>query len=141
MYINIKKILPYVTLTSSNAVRGDEHFFFFFSLTKKSKKKNMNHVSLTKKSKKKKTWITVSLSKKRWMTEVPYYRDEHVLHKSGQDAVHYLSFQRHIILFMAIVTIVAIGVVLPLNFQGSLEGDNKEFGHTTISNLDPSWEY
>jgi hypothetical protein len=29
--------------------------------------------------------------------------------------------------------------VLPINFQGDLEGNEKTFGHTTLSNLDPKW--
>ena len=31
-----------------------------------------------------------------------------------------------------------LGLVLPLNFQGSQLGDATEFGHTTLANLSPS---
>ena len=30
---------------------------------------------------------------------------------------------------------VCVCVILPINFQGSLQGSNQDFGHTTISNL------
>ena len=36
-----------------------------------------------------------------------------------------------------IVCVISIAIVLPINFHGELEGDEKEFGHTTMSNLSP----
>lgn len=36
---------------------------------------------------------------------------------------------------MAIITAVSLGIVLPINFAGDLEGDERSFGHTTVSNL------
>lgn len=57
--------------------------------------------------------------------------------KCGPDALQYLSFQRHIIFYMVIMMVISLTVVLPINFQGDLEGDEKTFGHTTLSNLDP----
>jgi hypothetical protein len=65
------------------------------------------------------------------------YRDENILLKCGPDAVQYLSFQRHIIVYMLIMMIISLTIVLPINFQGDLEGNEKTFGHTTLSNLDP----
>ena len=38
---------------------------------------------------------------------------------------------------MMIVCIISIAILLPINFQGTLEGGDKEFGHTTMSNLSP----
>ncbi|KAL7646711.1 UNVERIFIED_CONTAM: hypothetical protein RMT77_001964 [Armadillidium vulgare] len=73
-----------------------------------------------------------------WIPAVFKIKDEHILAKSGRDAVQYLSFQRHIIVYMMIVCVVCITIILPINFQGTLEGGEKEFGHTTLSNLDPS---
>lgn len=66
-----------------------------------------------------------------------FFRDDDILRKSGSDAIQYLSFQRHIIFYMIIVTFISLAIVLPINFQGNLQGDEKTFGHTTISNLDP----
>lgn len=57
--------------------------------------------------------------------------------KCGPDAVQYLSFQRHIIVSMLIMMIISLTIVLPINFQGDLEGDERTFGHTTLSNLHP----
>lgn len=67
------------------------------------------------------------------------YRDEQILAKSGKDAVQYLSFQRHMVVYLMIVCVISIAIVLPINFQGTLEGGPKEFGHTTMANLDPQW--
>lgn len=72
-----------------------------------------------------------------WIPALFKIKDEHVRRKSGPDAVHYLSFQRHIIAYMSVVCVIGIAVVLPINFQGTLEGDHQKFGHTTISNLSP----
>ncbi|XP_055630167.1 calcium permeable stress-gated cation channel 1 [Toxorhynchites rutilus septentrionalis] len=62
---------------------------------------------------------------------------EQILAHSGPDAVHYLSFQRHLMVLMAIITFISITIILPINFSGTLSGDKHSFGHTTISNLDP----
>lgn len=64
-------------------------------------------------------------------------RDDQIRAKCGDDAVQYLSFQRHIIALTAIIMFVCLTVALPINFQGDLKGDEKQFGHTTLSNLDP----
>ena len=47
-------------------------------------------------------------------------RDEHILQKCGRDAVQYLTFQRYLLVYMAVITVLSIGVVLPCNFQGNL---------------------
>lgn len=38
------------------------------------------------------------------------------------DAVHYLSFQRHLLILLALLTICSIGVILPVNLSGHLLG-------------------
>ena len=48
------------------------------------------------------------------------FRDEHILQKSGRDAVQYLTFQRYLIVYLGMVTVFCIAVVLPVNFQGDL---------------------
>ncbi|EAT37598.1 AAEL010404-PA [Aedes aegypti] len=63
---------------------------------------------------------------------------EQILTHSGPDAIHYLSFQRHLMTVMAIITFISITIILPINFSGTLSGDKNSFGHTTISNLDPN---
>lgn len=71
-----------------------------------------------------------------WLPAVFRLTREQVLAKCGPDAVHYLSFQRHAITLMFIVTLVSIGVILPINFQGTnLNVDSSTFSRTTLSNL------
>lgn len=62
---------------------------------------------------------------------------EQILMHSGPDAVHYLSFQQHLMTVMAIIKVISIAVILPVNYSGSLTGDVNSLGHTTISNLSP----
>ncbi len=68
-------------------------------------------------------WVTLRLKK------------EQILLHSGPDAVHYLSFQQHLMVVMAIITFISIVIILPVNFHGDLINDKQVFGHTTISNL------
>lgn len=70
-------------------------------------------------------WVTLRLKK------------EQILLHSGPDAVHYLSFQEHLMVVMAIITLISIVIILPVNYHGSLIIDKHNFGHTTISNLPP----
>uniref|UniRef100_A0A667XUW9 Transmembrane protein 63B n=1 Tax=Myripristis murdjan TaxID=586833 RepID=A0A667XUW9_9TELE len=64
-------------------------------------------------------------------------RDEEIREKCGEDAVHYLSFQRHIIGLLVVVGVLSVGIVLPVNFSGNLlENNAYSFGRTTIANLD-----
>uniref|UniRef100_A0A6Q2X2G8 Transmembrane protein 63B n=1 Tax=Esox lucius TaxID=8010 RepID=A0A6Q2X2G8_ESOLU len=64
-------------------------------------------------------------------------RDEEIRDKCGEDAVHYLSFQRHIIGLLVVVGVLSVGIVLPVNFSGNLlENNAYSFGRTTIANLD-----
>lgn len=51
-------------------------------------------------------------------------RDEEIREKCGEDAVHYLSFQRHIIGLLVVVGVLSVGIVLPVNFSGDLLGEN-----------------
>ena len=47
---------------------------------------------------------------------------EKVKARCGIDAVHYLSFQRHLIVLLAIVTAASLGIILPVNMSGDLLG-------------------
>ena len=49
-------------------------------------------------------------------------RDDEIREKCGEDAVHYLSFQRHIIGLLGVVGVLSVGIVLPVNFSGDLMG-------------------
>uniref|UniRef100_A0A8C9ZJZ4 Transmembrane protein 63B n=1 Tax=Sander lucioperca TaxID=283035 RepID=A0A8C9ZJZ4_SANLU len=64
-------------------------------------------------------------------------RDEEIREKCGEDAVYYLSFQRHIIGLLVVVGVLSVGIILPVNFSGNLlENNAYSFGRTTIANLD-----
>uniref|UniRef100_A0A665T1Q6 Transmembrane protein 63B n=1 Tax=Echeneis naucrates TaxID=173247 RepID=A0A665T1Q6_ECHNA len=58
-------------------------------------------------------------------------RDEEIREKCGEDAVHYLSFQRHIIGLLVVIGVLSVGIVLPVNFSGDLLGKNS----TTLAQL------
>lgn len=51
------------------------------------------------------------------------HRDDEIRDKCGGDAVHYLSFQRHIIGLLVVVGVLSVGIVLPVNFSGDLLGE------------------
>lgn len=53
-------------------------------------------------------------------------RDDEIRDKCGGDAVHYLSFQRHIIGLLVAVGVLSVGIVLPVNFSGDLLGEGRE---------------
>uniref|UniRef100_A0A8C6KUC6 Transmembrane protein 63A n=1 Tax=Nothobranchius furzeri TaxID=105023 RepID=A0A8C6KUC6_NOTFU len=56
--------------------------------------------------------------------------------KCGVDALHYLSFQRHLIILLVVITVLSLGVILPVNLTGKLlRNDPVSFGRTTIGNL------
>ncbi|XP_014661822.1 PREDICTED: CSC1-like protein 2 [Priapulus caudatus] len=73
-----------------------------------------------------------------WLLAIFKIRDVHILHKCGQDALHYLTFQRYLVVYMCVICILSITVILPVNFQGGLAGPEDSFTHTTILNIDPT---
>uniref|UniRef100_A0A8C2ZYD4 Transmembrane protein 63B n=1 Tax=Cyclopterus lumpus TaxID=8103 RepID=A0A8C2ZYD4_CYCLU len=71
-----------------------------------------------------------------WLTAIFRIKDEEIREKCGEDAVHYLSFQRHIIGLLVVVGVLSVGIILPVNFSGNLlENNAYSFGRTTIANL------
>merc|ERR1719318_2065769 len=65
-------------------------------------------------------------------------REKKLVDLMGPDAVQYLRFQKYIIIFILLITAVSLGVILPLNFQGTQLGNATDFGHTTLANLNPN---
>lgn len=61
-------------------------------------------------------WLT-------WLWVCLLCRDEEIREKCGEDAVHYLSFQRHIIGLLVVVGVLSVGIILPVNFSGNLLGE------------------
>ncbi|MEQ2279035.1 hypothetical protein AMECASPLE_005333 [Ameca splendens] len=71
-----------------------------------------------------------------WLSSLYHMKDEEIRSKCGIDAVTYLSFQRHIMLLMTVVSLLSLAVILPVNFSGNLQGDSpKDFGRTTLANV------
>ena len=87
-----------------------------------------------------------------WMASVFTLSDDMILRKCGIDAIQYIRsgllsqleiiislvarFQRHLIVFVFIITVICTTIILPINFtMGNIQGDKTKFGHTTISNL------
>uniref|UniRef100_A0A8C0J787 Transmembrane protein 63B n=1 Tax=Chelonoidis abingdonii TaxID=106734 RepID=A0A8C0J787_CHEAB len=85
------------------------------------------------------TWGSQCLSTQgfcSWLTAIFRIKDDEIRDKCGADAVHYLSFQRHIIGLLVAVGVLSVGIVLPVNFSGDLlENNPYSFGRTTIANL------
>ncbi|EMP24548.1 Transmembrane protein 63A [Chelonia mydas] len=71
-----------------------------------------------------------------WMTSAFRMHDEEIREKCGDDAMHYLAFQRHIICLLVAVSILSVCIILPVNLSGDLlDKDPYSFGRTTIANL------
>uniref|UniRef100_A0A8C4EJP9 Transmembrane protein 63A n=1 Tax=Dicentrarchus labrax TaxID=13489 RepID=A0A8C4EJP9_DICLA len=63
-------------------------------------------------------------------------RNEKIKARCGMDAVHYLSFQRHLIALLMVIVVTSLAIILPVNLTGDLQGyDPENFGRTTIGNL------
>uniref|UniRef100_A0ABI7WR42 Transmembrane protein 63A n=1 Tax=Felis catus TaxID=9685 RepID=A0ABI7WR42_FELCA len=64
------------------------------------------------------------------------FESELILERCGEDAIHYLSFQRHVIFLLVVVSCLSLCVILPVNLSGDLlDKDPYSFGRTTIANL------
>uniref|UniRef100_A0A8B9L2U2 Transmembrane protein 63A n=1 Tax=Astyanax mexicanus TaxID=7994 RepID=A0A8B9L2U2_ASTMX len=71
-----------------------------------------------------------------WLTFIVRMDEAMVKERCGIDAVHYLSFQRHLIILLLIVCVMSVSVILPVNLSGDLlANDPYNFGRTTIGNL------
>ncbi|GAA6224346.1 CSC1-like protein 2 [Lates japonicus] len=71
-----------------------------------------------------------------WLPYILRMDEEKIKGRCGMDAVHYLSFQRHLIILLLVITVTSLSIILPVNLSGDLMGkDPKTFGRTTIGNL------
>lgn len=73
-----------------------------------------------------------------WFPSIFKISKQRIITRCGPDASHYLSFQKQLLILTACITVFSICVILPINFQGNLQGDKTTFAHTTISNLEPT---
>ena len=59
-----------------------------------------------------------------WITSVFTLSDDMILRKCGIDAIQYVRFQRHLLVFVFIITLVCITIILPINFiLGDIQGN------------------
>ncbi|XP_042247031.1 CSC1-like protein 1 [Thunnus maccoyii] len=71
-----------------------------------------------------------------WLPYIIRMDEEKIKTKCGMDAVHYLSFQRHLIILLLVITITSLSIILPVNLTGDLlDNDPLSFGRTTVGNL------
>ncbi|KAJ8409172.1 hypothetical protein AAFF_G00241930 [Aldrovandia affinis] len=71
-----------------------------------------------------------------WLPFVVRMDEDTIRGRCGSDAVHYLSFQRHLIALLVIICVMSVAIILPVNLSGNLLGnDPYSFGRTTIGNL------
>uniref|UniRef100_A0A672RZ85 CSC1-like protein 2 n=1 Tax=Sinocyclocheilus grahami TaxID=75366 RepID=A0A672RZ85_SINGR len=70
------------------------------------------------------------------VAETERYVSSDLIEKCGVDAVHYLSFQKHLVILLLIICVLSVTIILPVNLSGDLLGnDPYSFGRTTIGNL------
>ncbi|KAM3853875.1 CSC1-like protein 1 isoform 5-T5 [Vipera latastei] len=71
-----------------------------------------------------------------WMISAFRMHDDEIYEQCGHDAITYLSFQRHLICLLIVVTLLSLCIILPANLSGDLlDKDPYSFGRTTIANL------
>ncbi|XP_077443336.1 CSC1-like protein 1 [Stigmatopora argus] len=71
-----------------------------------------------------------------WLPFILRMDDEKIKARCGSDAVHYLSFQRHLVILLLVITVTSLAIIMPVNLTGDLLGnDPRSFGRTTIGNL------
>ncbi|XP_072912189.1 LOW QUALITY PROTEIN: CSC1-like protein 2, partial [Hemitrygon akajei] len=71
-----------------------------------------------------------------WILNIFTLKDSELQEQCGDDAMYYLSFQRHLILILVAMSVMSIGIILPVNLSGSLlDNDPENFGRTTIGNI------
>ncbi|XP_061785779.1 CSC1-like protein 1 [Nerophis lumbriciformis] len=71
-----------------------------------------------------------------WLPYILRMDDDKIKARCGIDAVHYLSFQRHLVILLLVITVTSLSIILPVNLTGDLLGnDPQSFGRTTIGNL------
>ncbi|XP_077586266.1 mechanosensitive cation channel TMEM63B-like isoform X2 [Stigmatopora nigra] len=70
-----------------------------------------------------------------WM-DMFYISENAIRRKCEEDVINYLSFQRHIIGLLIILSVFSMGVIFPMNYSGTRFESEHYFGITTIDNMD-----
>ncbi|XP_028627757.1 calcium permeable stress-gated cation channel 1 isoform X1 [Grammomys surdaster] len=70
-----------------------------------------------------------------WFFNSLTMRDRDLINKCGDDARIYIMFQYHLIIYVLILCIPSLGIILPINYIGTVLDWNSHFGRTTIVNV------
>ncbi|XP_071069854.1 calcium permeable stress-gated cation channel 1 isoform X2 [Dasypus novemcinctus] len=70
-----------------------------------------------------------------WFFNSLSMRNEELIDKCGDDARIYMTFQYHLMVFILILCIPSLGIILPINYAGTVLDRNSHFGRTTIANV------
>ncbi|XP_019725866.1 CSC1-like protein 2 isoform X1 [Hippocampus comes] len=70
-----------------------------------------------------------------WVNDMVHISENEIRRKCEEDVINYLSFQRHIIGLLIIVTMLSMGVIFPLNYAGKRFEKDTHFGKYTIANM------
>ncbi|KAM5243855.1 calcium permeable stress-gated cation channel 1 isoform 2-T28 [Hipposideros larvatus] len=70
-----------------------------------------------------------------WFFNTITMKNEDLISKCGDDARVYIMFQYHLIIFVLILCIPSLGIILPINYTGTVLDRNSHFGRTTIVNV------
>ena len=54
-----------------------------------------------------------------WILVFMRVTDEHIRLKCGIDALQYIVFQKHLLVYTVIIFCLSIGIVLPVNYSGN----------------------
>ncbi|XP_039088130.1 calcium permeable stress-gated cation channel 1 isoform X1 [Hyaena hyaena] len=70
-----------------------------------------------------------------WFFNTITMKNEDLISKCGDDARIYIMFQYHLIIFVLILCIPSLGIILPINYTGTVLDWSSHFGRTTIVNV------
>uniref|UniRef100_A0A671FQB8 Transmembrane protein 63C n=1 Tax=Rhinolophus ferrumequinum TaxID=59479 RepID=A0A671FQB8_RHIFE len=70
-----------------------------------------------------------------WFFNTITMKNEDLISKCGNDARVYITFQYHLIVFVLILCIPSLGIILPINYTGTVLDRSSHFGRTTIVNV------
>ncbi|XP_006157171.1 calcium permeable stress-gated cation channel 1 [Tupaia chinensis] len=70
-----------------------------------------------------------------WFFNSITMKDDDLISKCGDDARIYIMFQYHLIIFVFILCIPSLGIILPINYTGTVLDRKSHFGRTTIVNV------
>ncbi|UYV75262.1 TMEM63C [Cordylochernes scorpioides] len=61
---------------------------------------------------------------------------EDIYKKCGHDAYNYILFQQYLIFYLALVAVLSLGILLPVNLSGGELPGDRSYDVTTINNID-----